>query len=400
MKFNLKSFAEKNNEGNTHTEQKLNKERSEAPTSITQKQLERDRVPEKNETMEALLDAKRTGSADRIIEKSLNDSKSGLHTHRNPKASAGALNKVEEQRLSKKKQEDEKYEAASSTPSSKKWWDKLKAGSNKKVVVASEFDIVDETDFEDENRWGRMDDSAWAGADDEGVLEDNDTEVDLPEDMEIETTDGSSLTVSEIRPVDSPIAKGLYVAFDITPQGANIDEAMLKEQAYNMVLSEGYGYLADVPEFTPDSFRVKADQLIARLVGDEYYPRGHEEEAGVDLMGDNPFVVSELQETDVDGIVLGTVHIDGNSSVSIEDMSDSDIRSQVMDAILKKHENITVEDDGIDLDKISSGEINFVGEVSRRRPKRHTPESWENVVGKPIASRDFEIVVLSDTKKN
>jgi hypothetical protein len=399
MKFNLKKFAEKSNEGNKHTEQRLKSEHSEAPTSITQKQLEKDRVPEKNSTMEALLESKRLGSSDKIIEKGLNDSKGGLHKHRNAEAHSGNLNKVEQQRLSKKPQEKEKYEAASSTPSNKRWWDKLKASANKKVVTAS-----DELDFEGGDRWNRMNDSAWSGADEDGVLEDQEFDLDVidsPDEDVVNDNGGKPLSIAEVRPVDSPIGKGLYAVLDITQSGAQLSPEELQEAAYNMVIDEGYGYLANVSGFTPESFKVKADQVVARLFGDEFYPKGNmAEESDPDLMGDNPFIVSDLQQTDVDGIVLGTVNVDPQSMELVQSMDDDDVRSQVMDAILAKHDNISVESDGLDLEKLLSGEISFVGEVSRNRPKRKSPESWENVVGKPIASTDFDIVVLSNTKKN
>jgi len=402
MKFNLKKFAEKSNEGNKHTEQRLKSEHSETPTSITQKQLEKDRVAEKNVTMEALLESKRLGGASGIIEKGLNDAKGGLHKHRNAEAYSGNLNKIEERRLSTKTQEKEKYESASSTPSNKRWWDGLKSSATKKVVVASEKN--DEMDFSGDDRWSRTNDSAWSGSDEDGVLEDQEFDLDVidsPDEMDVDEVEGGKnpLSITEVRPVDSPIGKGLYIVLEIESAGANLSPEELKEYAYNMVIDEGYSYLSRVPEFTPNSFKVKADQVVARLFGDEFYPKGNmDEEVEPDMMEGNPFIVSDLQQTDVDGIVLGTVSIDPASMGLVKDMDDEEIRNQVMDSILAKHQDISVESDGVDLDRLSNGEINFVGQMSRN-PQRRSPESWENVVGTPIASSDFDIVVLSNTKK-
>lgn len=120
-----------------------------------------------------------------------------------------------------------------------------------------------------------------------------------------------------------------------------------------------------------------------------------EEDLGV---SDSAFRVESLQATDVEGIMLGKVTVDPSKTQIVMEMDDETIRQVVKDLIQEKHENIYVDSDGVDLSKIVDGEINFVAqrEVQKRGPKT---ESWENVKGDPIASNDFDIVVLSNIKK-
>ncbi|MFA7219123.1 MAG: hypothetical protein WC119_01165 [Synergistaceae bacterium] len=391
MKFNLTSYASKAKEGDIHNEKKLQRDHIASPESITQVQLEKDRVPEKEVIIEKLLDQKRLGGADKIIEKNLNDSKSSLHKHRNAKAYSGDINKIEEQRVSNNKDKFEKAKPASSTPSKKRWWDDLKASSKKKVVTA-QAEEVEEMTFDEDTGWGRME-GLWneeEGLSDTGIKS-------LPEDALVEELGADPLTVVEIRPVDSPIAKGLYIVLDINAEGSQMGLDELQEAAYNKVLSSGFGYLADTEGFTPDSFGQQGDQMVARLIGDEYCPR--ETADGDDLGTENPFSVSDLQRTEVEGVVLGTVAVDAEMMEMIKDMDDSEIIRNVKDAIAEAHSDVNVEDDGIDLDQLPQGVINFVGQAAVDKGGR--PESWENVKGAPIASSDFDIVVLSEvTKKN
>lgn len=388
MKFNLKTFAAKQPQDVHETaESRLTKEHSEAPEEITENQLDKDRVGEKNVLTEQLLEKSRTGGSDKITEKNLNDSKSKLVQHRNTEASAGDINKLEEQRVDqKKKVEAETTEPASTTPKKRRWWEQLKAGSSRRKVIAQELD------FSEDAEWGRVP-GTWS--EEEGLIEDK--TMDLPTDFAVEETGVEPLSIDQIKPVDSPIAKGLFVSFDVN-EGSKMGVEELQERAYKMTLDEGYDYLSSIPEFTPASFSLRDGKMIARLVGDEYYPSGKAgyEEENINV---NLFNVAELQKTDVEGIVLGVVNVDPEMLENVQDMDDEDIRNQVTEAIESKHEHVTVTPDGIDLDSIASGEISYVGEVAvkKRGPKT---ESWENVKGDPIASTDFDIVVLSDVKSD
>lgn len=388
MRFNLKTFAAEKADDHEHNEKRLQKHHTdEAPEVITEKQLGKDRVVEKEELTEKQLEGRRTGGSNKITEKNLNDATGGLVKHRNTSAHDGDINKLEEQRVSNKKsmQEREKYENASSTPEKKRWWEHLKASSKRKTVTAQGLNFED-----DSERWGRLPDT-WS--DEEGVEEDIHEPAVPTGNFDIEEIGSEALTIEDIKPVDVMGVKGLYISFNINPD-AQMGEFELKEDAYNKTMAEGYDYLAEVEGFSPESFNIKGDKVFARLIGDEYLPTGKGEYES-DIAGDNPFSVSDLQQTDVEGIVIGTVNVSPEMAEMVRDMDDEEIRHKVMDAIGEKHESISVEGDGIDLDNIANGEISFVGEVAVGR--RGRPESYDNIKGDPIASNDFDIVVLSQS---
>lgn len=384
MKFNLKKMADK--QGETHIEQKLrNQDSVKEHNEITQKQLENNRVKEKNAVIESLLDEKRAGKSDTIIEKKLNDSKKGLHKHRNAEAYKGNLNKVEEQRLNTKTQESEKAELASSVNPKKKWWDDLKASNKKKTVVAQV-----EEDFSEEQRWKRLQDPSWSGADEEGVLEDVDFDIDTIDSPEEIAVEENVLINPDIRPVDSPIAKGLFVSFDISPN-SKASKNELKDLAYDQTLQEGYNYLANTDDFSPESFKVQGDKVVARLIGDEYYPEG-KEDIEIDDASTNLFSDIDLQETDIGGIFVGNLQVNPSVQEMVFDMETSEIKQQAIDFILEQYDDIRVEEDGIDLDQIATGTIKFVGEEAGKAPPLETEEL------SPVANNDFDIIVLSKKK--
>jgi hypothetical protein len=386
MKFNLRSFAEKSKSGDIHVEKSLREEHKtydKTPDEITQKQLSKNHVPEKNVVMEVLLENKRQGGGDEIIERQLNESKSGLHKHRNTKAHSGNLNKLEEQRMGKKTQ---KSESASTTNPNKKWWAKLEAKTDKKVIIAQE------SDFSEDQRWQRLKDPSWSGADEEGILEDQDFDIDTIDiDNEV-AIDENVIINSDIRPVESPIAKGLYVAFEISPN-SKISKGELQNLAYERILQEGYGYLADIEEFGPESFKVHGDKIIARLIGDEYHPEGKTESTDEEVS--SMFSSIDMQETDIGGIFVGNVIVNPQFKEMVIDMDDREIKQQAIDFISEQYDGISIEEDGIDLNKISTGVISFVGEEIN---KDNLQDDFE--LDPVEASNDFNIVVLSNAKKN
>lgn len=101
-----------------HTDKDINE--------IGEAQLEDSRVPEKETTIEGLLEQKRTASSDfAIIERQL-DTKKGEFGNklRNASAYEGDINKLEEKRLLNDPVEEEKYKDASVTPDGLRWWEK------------------------------------------------------------------------------------------------------------------------------------------------------------------------------------------------------------------------------------------------------------------------------------
>ena len=112
-------------DGDAHTSRMLEEEHhGNVPEEVTDKQLDSYRSGEKDTIMEELLEKTRTGSAQVLIEKNLDDAKEQFCSkHRNPSAYEGNVNKLEEKRIAEYNIEDEKYEVASEVPKRSRWWD-------------------------------------------------------------------------------------------------------------------------------------------------------------------------------------------------------------------------------------------------------------------------------------
>jgi len=111
-------------DGDAHTSRMLEEEHGDVPEEITDKQLDSYRSGEKDTIMEDLLEKARTGSAQVILEKNLNDSKEQFGSKlRDSSTYEGNINKLEEKRIAQYNIEDEKYEPASETPKRSRWWE-------------------------------------------------------------------------------------------------------------------------------------------------------------------------------------------------------------------------------------------------------------------------------------
>ncbi len=160
-KFNFKNYIKI--DGSDPIGSRLMEEHGNIPNEITEKQLDRDRIEEKDVTIEKLLEKNRTGEADMLPEGRLNSETSKLSKYRNSDTFKGDINKIEEWRLANDPVEDEKYSDSSSTPKKLRWWeekdkspDGLKLTSNKKQIKTSEYvpnywdeGVVDENNNED-----------------------------------------------------------------------------------------------------------------------------------------------------------------------------------------------------------------------------------------------------------
>jgi hypothetical protein len=126
-------------DGDAHTSRMLEEEHhGNVPEEITDKQLNTHHVGEKDTLMEDLLEKARTGSAEVVLEKNLNESKDQFGSkHRNPSAYEGDINKLEEKRLAEKHREESEYEVASETPKRQRWWD-VKSEDGLKVAFKRE----------------------------------------------------------------------------------------------------------------------------------------------------------------------------------------------------------------------------------------------------------------------
>lgn len=113
--FSLKDFRA----AQSITEGQLGK-RGKQPNEVTEALLESNRTDGAGMPTERRLEKARTGEAQKLTEAQMDDSKSKLVKHRNPEASMGNINKVEEQRIAAKDaQEKQAYKPASETDKDK-----------------------------------------------------------------------------------------------------------------------------------------------------------------------------------------------------------------------------------------------------------------------------------------
>jgi hypothetical protein len=156
----------------------LQEDHGNVPEEITNKQLESHHVGSKDTIMEDLLEKNRTGSAEVLLEKNLNDSKDQFGSqHRNPSAYEGDINKLEEQRIANSKK-DEEYEVASETPKRSRWWE-LKTKDGLKIASKKEAQSnYDDINWEELDR--QQDDEFASGDVDDDLMNDlsNDFSVD------------------------------------------------------------------------------------------------------------------------------------------------------------------------------------------------------------------------------
>jgi hypothetical protein len=323
-KFNLKSYQKTN--GDDHIDRKLQKEHEEAPTSITEKQLDGNRVNEKDVILEKLLENKRLGSADVIIEKNLNDSKGLFAPLRNSDTYTGNINKIEEKRLAGDKMEDEKYEVASKTPKSERWWEHLASTSSKIVATAAPrknilrdvleddrmdkftpqkgFELAREMGVGDEANEGLVPDKGDVGNEFIGSSEPEE------QDPEQEDTDVSlglgekTMNFSNIKVTEKPWPSMLFqLVFDSSEFDNDQDE--IKQTALEKVLAK-YPNLSDkisVDDFNNPTLKGQKSAISLALVGPEYFKQSQED---VEL-----FSGYDVDEADMGGtpVTLGRVKL-------------------------------------------------------------------------------------------
>jgi len=317
-KFNFKNYIKI--DGSDPIGSRLMKEHGNIPNEITEKQLDRDRITEKDVTIEKLLEKNRTGEADILPEGRLNSEKSKLSKYRNSSAFEGDINKIEEWRLANDPVEDEKYSNSSSTPKKLRWWeenkspDGLKLTSNKKQIKTSEYTP---------NYW-----------DEDVVDENNDEDFEDFEDFE----EGDELSFD--------VDKGLGRIKDVW------NEEGVEEDISRPVLSE-------------DDFTIVEDTSIPKPENIEDLEDLEEvEDAGTFDIVENE--LSDEEELPVfeeiafnQGEVGGTNLTSG--SVKINGTIDEDkIARDVSDFLNDMHPDLNITEDSIDLSKVSEGIVSFL----------------------------------------
>lgn len=339
------------NLSDTHTEMRLKDQHVDAPETVTQQQLEKkDRKGEEFEITEKQLDKVRTGGAEIIIEKNLNDSK-GLFgsKFRNDEAFMGDINKIEEKRLSGKKTEDEKYEPASSTPKKLKWWDSLKKANSDKTVKTARSD---ELDFSEGEEWSRMDrdlENIGANPEEEGILPDKDyPPPENPSSLEEDSGDDDTDVVGKIYVTKNKEGKTplphIFMELSFDPD-AFTDDTAIKEAALEKVL-EARPNLADkisVDDFSKPKSSGIDSFVTLRLMGEQYFTDSTEDQ-------ESPFLRIETDDVDVGGtpMKVGKVILGPQS----EGMEHEVLLSELVDYISDKtHLEVSPESIQINLPK-------------------------------------------------
>tara|TARA_R110000824_G_scaffold148242_3_gene317832 strand:+ start:10123 stop:11259 length:1137 start_codon:yes stop_codon:yes gene_type:complete len=345
-KFNLVNYIKNN--GDEHIDHRLREEHQPAPESVTEKQLERDRTGEKEQTMEALLEKVRQGSADSIIEKNLNDAKGGFHTHRDKSTYDGDMNKVEEQRLAGDRMEDEKYEAASSTPKTKRWWDKLKAtAEDDKSIKKSAAELDFSKPHFEETGYAHDDDGEVSI--DEGSMSNFDI-VDDSDDFSSNDDDDESMTgnmfVKKNKVLTEPFGS-IYMSFGYDPSDYNSDEDLIREDALlkAIELRPNLADKIDVNIFSTPEESDGSGEIKLRLIGDEY------------IEEDQPLTVNDkiteagFEKTDSGGtpMYMGLLKVP-------DDITVEDVVSYVNDT----HPEVNITPDAVDMSDVDSGEVAYI----------------------------------------
>lgn len=129
MAFNLKkhSSSYKPNNPDVVTEKQLLEQNksSKNPESTAEVLLDKDRVDEKEQTIEVLLEKNRDNRYSQSTTEAMLDKNNGKfeNKHRNDSSYQGNINKLEEKRLASNPVEEEKYEVLSETPKEMRWWE-------------------------------------------------------------------------------------------------------------------------------------------------------------------------------------------------------------------------------------------------------------------------------------
>jgi len=174
-------------DGDLHTDSMLGQDHGDIPEEVTNKQLEPLHVGNQDKTMESLLEKARTGSAEVLLEKNLDDSKEQFGSkHRDASTYEGDISKLEEKRIATNNIEKEEYEPASETPKRQRWWE-LKTKDGLKIASKKE---AQSGDYLNDIDWDMLD----RDQDDDFPVDDLDNDFsidDLDNDFSIDDLDSS-----------------------------------------------------------------------------------------------------------------------------------------------------------------------------------------------------------------
>jgi hypothetical protein len=388
-KFNLKNYQQIN--GDKHIDMRLEEARKEAPDVINEKQLEDGRVEEKNVTIEKLLEKNRTGAEDEITEKRLDTHKSKFaNNYRNEETYTGDMNKLEEKRLKSDPIEKEAYSLASETPAKMKWWESIKSPDGLKVASKEQTiktAAVPNVAIEDPEN-----------------LSDPTQTAEEAEKMEIPTKDtseswGGDFTVQELSSMHI-VGKPVFIPSNENPKFVtitlNYDPDDLKLQSKDSVKQAALDTISNSAELgnlgsklTIDNFRITnpaagevkmaADaELMTATEGAA--PLASGPKGSSQNLIERSFVVNPESN-----IATGIASINTEAAATDENM----LKEEAADLFVKGHPelaNIPIEELKASMG-IEGDQVNFMIEL------REAPAATA------IASKDFDIIVLADSKK-
>ena len=372
--------SKKNNLDHTHTNMRLKDQHVDAPETITEKQFgKKYHTGEPEVTIESQLEKVRTGGADKIIEKNLNDSKSKFGSkHRNAEAYEGDINKLEEKRLSDKKVEDEKYSASSETPKKVRWWDGLKKSQSNKTVKTAAFgdeDFEEGHEFDPDVSFNRL--KKMLDPEEEGVIPDEDfsgnldDQIDVIEEedteKELEKEIPRKMFITRNKEGQTPMPHiNMELAFD--PDSFNNEEE-IREAALEKVLEirpnlEGKIDVSNFSQVLSGSIDSKIRLL---LVGDEYFT----DDGGMDSDESSIFTNIESEDVDAGGtpMTVGKVTL----SPHAEAMEREDLLKGLVDFITDKT-GINVSENAIQIN-FSKNEATFAFDPEGMAVSTNTEEN-------------------------
>jgi len=385
QKFNLKDYVKIN--GDIPIGSRLMEEHGNVPNELTEKQLDKDRVPEENVTIEKLLEKTRLGGADMLPEGRFNTETSKLTKYRNPSSYKGNINKIEEQRLAGNPVEKEKYSDTSETPKKLRWWeeggkspDGLKLAQVEKVIKVAQMGLQDDDFFEDEdeveelsfdNSWERVP-KAWN--DDEGILpeEQNPLLGDLDEFGIVDKGEGEvgPMKIKEQKDLSGPI-KGVKMLLTYDPDIYDGDVDAIKDAALDAVIAA----------------RPQLDGLIS---SDDFYDideSGAEGTVVLKAFGDEFGAINEGADTDPVFSEIGFSQDDSSGtmissgSIKVSDSADKEtVIRDALDFINDLHPRLNITEDSLELSRLKDGIIGFLvsprSDFSEPTEKRNQKEDF------------------------
>lgn len=310
--------------------------------STLEKRLDNNRFGEKEVLLEKLLDAKRTPNKESVTEKLLNDTKGSYGNKiRNPEASKGDFNILDQERVAKKKasQHVEKAETASEVIKEKRWWEvksedglKIAEVQNKKIKpekpekpekqvkkAQAEYSLgdIDDIGFDDVDDW------------DSSVYEDN--YLGDEDDLSLE----DEYSESNVYLINSKEGEYVFGVIDDTE-----DEDKTKQDVLDRMLELGLSVeMSDISPFTVNP-KTKETILTVTPPQDDFSIDGLEDVEEEEIFS---FRKVSLQKMDAGG----TPMIAGQFSYSGFEGSDPDVVARDASDYLNDEYDINVRPDQI-----------------------------------------------------